>query len=407
VTTNIPTLITLEKNEALMTPISQDEVDLAIQELPTGKVPGPNGFTTNFFHSCWPMLREEVWQLVEESRSYGKVLPALNATFLTLIPKEERVTNTKNFRPISLCNVIYKIISKVIALKLKPILPFIISKEQSGYVEGIQIMDSIILVHDIIHSLKSTRTPGMLLKLDLSKAFDKLIWHYIKEVLTAFGFYPKWIDWILNLISSTFFSILVNRSPSQPFSPSRGIRQGDPLSPFLFVIMEKGLGHYIKTSVENGSLQGLALHGLQPATSHSQFVDDTVLMNTPMAQESSKLNSILSDFSEATGTSFNLAKSHLFFFNTPKDVQQQVSQLLSTPVYYLPTHYLGLPLSNSEAQNLSWDSLLLSISNRLSSWTFRSLNLPAIITLLKLVLQAIPAYLFSALATPQSFIKKI
>jgi hypothetical protein len=75
------------------------------------------------------MLREEVWLVVEESRVSGKFLPALNATFLTLIPKEERVTNPKNFRPIALCNVIYKIISKVIALRLKPILPFIISKE--------------------------------------------------------------------------------------------------------------------------------------------------------------------------------------------------------------------------------------------------------------------------------------
>jgi hypothetical protein len=242
-----------------------------------------------------------------------------------LIPKEERVTNTENFRPISFCNVIYKIISKVIAHKLKPILPFIISKEQSGYVEGRKIMDSIILVHDIIHSLKNTRMPGMLLNLDLSKAFGKLIWHYIKEVLAAFGFCPEWIDWILNLISSTFFSILVNRSPSQPFSPSRGIRQGDPLSPFFFVIMVEDLGHYKRTSVENGFVQGFTLHGLQPATSYRQFVDDTILMNTPMVQESSKLNSILSNFSKATGTSFNLEKSHLFFFNGPKDVQQHVS----------------------------------------------------------------------------------
>jgi hypothetical protein len=95
-----------------MTPIMQPEVDQDIQELPTSKAPGPDGFTTDFFHPCWPMLREEVWQLVEESRSSGKVLPALNAIFLTLIPKEERVTNPKNFRPIALCNVIYKIISR-------------------------------------------------------------------------------------------------------------------------------------------------------------------------------------------------------------------------------------------------------------------------------------------------------
>jgi hypothetical protein len=400
VTTNILTLITQEQNEALMTPISQAEVDQAIQELPTGKAPGPDGFTTDFFHSCWPMLREEVWQLVEESRSSGKVLPALNATFLTLIPKEERVTNPKNFRPIALCNVIYKIISKVIALRLKPILPFIISKEQSGYIEGRQIMDNVILVHEVIHSLKSTRTPGMLLKLDLSKAFDKLSWHYIRVVLTAFGFSTNWTDWIMNLITSAFFSILVNGTPSQPFSPSRGIRQGNPLSPFLFVIMAEGLGRYIKASIENGSLQGLPLHGLQPAASHSQFVDDTMLMNTPTVQEANKLSSILSDFSEATGTSFNLAKSQLFFFNTPEAIQQHISQLLSIPVCTLPTQYLGLPLSDSTAHNLSWDSLLLSISNRLSTWTFRSLNLPARTTLLKSVLQAIPAYLFSSLAAP-------
>jgi len=120
------------------------------------------------------MLREEVWKLVEESCSSGKVLPTLNATFLTLIPKEESVTNARKFKPLSLCNVIYKIISKVIALRLKPILPFIISKEQSVYVEGRQIMDSVILVREIIHSLKITHTLGMLVKLNLSKYFDKL-----------------------------------------------------------------------------------------------------------------------------------------------------------------------------------------------------------------------------------------
>jgi hypothetical protein len=109
----------------------------------------------------------------------------------------------------------------------------------------------------------------MLLKLDLSKDFDKLSWQYMKALLLAFGFNKDWISWIMNLISSTFFSILINGVPSQPFSPSRGIRQGDPLSPFLFVIMAKGLGCYIKASIQNGSLQGLPLHGLQPTASHN------------------------------------------------------------------------------------------------------------------------------------------
>jgi hypothetical protein len=177
-----------------MQPITQVEVDQAIQDLPKGKALVLDGFTTKFFHYFWPMLQEEVWKLVEESCTSGNFLPVLNATFLTLIPKEERVTNPKNFKPIGLWNVIYKIISKVIALRLNPILPFIISKEQLGYVEGSKIMESVILVHEIIHSLKNTRTPGIPLKLDLSKAFDILSWHYMRALLEAFNFSKEWIS---------------------------------------------------------------------------------------------------------------------------------------------------------------------------------------------------------------------
>jgi hypothetical protein len=200
------------------------------------------------------MIREEVWDIIEDSRISGKVLPALNATFLTLIPKEDQVTHPKQFRPISLCNVIYKLLTKVIAQRLKPLLPLIISPEQSGYVEGRKILDSVILAHEVIHSLQSTGTPGMLLKLDLSKAFDKLSWAYMKSILLAFGFALDWVDWILNLTSSAFFSILINGVPSRPFVPSQGIHQGDPLSPFLFIIMAEGLNRFIKASLVDKSL---------------------------------------------------------------------------------------------------------------------------------------------------------
>jgi hypothetical protein len=142
-------------------------------------------------------------------------------------------------------------------------------------VEGRQILDNIILTHEVIHSLQKTRTLGMLLKLDLSKDFDKLSWDYMRAMLLAFGFDPSWVAWILNLTSMTFFSILINDVPSRPFTPTRGIRQGDPLSPFLFIILAEGLGRSIKAAVENRTLKGLPLHGINPPISHSQFVDDT------------------------------------------------------------------------------------------------------------------------------------
>ena len=119
-----------------------------------------------------------------------------------------------------MCNVIYKIISKVIANHLKPILPIIISLEQVGFVEGRQILDGIILVHETIHSLKATKTPGTLLKLDLSKAYDKLNWHFLAGILKYFGFVEKWTNWVMNMVSSAFLSILVNGSPSSPFNAS-------------------------------------------------------------------------------------------------------------------------------------------------------------------------------------------
>jgi hypothetical protein len=123
-------------------------------------------------------------------------------------------------------------------------------------------------------------------------------------------------------------------------------------------------------------------------------------MNTHTVKEVIKLSSILSDFNEASGTTFNLAKLQLFFFNTPLEIQHHLSQIMNTPIDTLPSRYLGLPLSDSASRNISWDSLLLSITNHLKNWTFRSPNLPAIIVILKLVLQTIPTYLFLVMASP-------
>lgn len=195
------------------------------------------------------------------------LLPSLDSTFIALIPKEEGSMTPDKFRPIALCNVIYKVISKVIANRLKPLLPLLISPEQSSYVEGRQILDNIILSHKVIHSLKHTRKAGMILKLDLSKAFDKLNWMYIQKMLLVFGFYPIWVRWIHSLISSSFFSILVNGIPSHPFSSSRGIRHGDPLSPFLFVLMAEGLGRHINQARLAQQIKGISIHN-SPAITH-------------------------------------------------------------------------------------------------------------------------------------------
>jgi hypothetical protein len=125
-----------------MRPITQEEFDQSLKATPLSKALGPDGFTSDFFHYCWDIIREDVWEIIEDSRRSGKVLQALNATSLTLVPKEHSTTSPSQFRPIALCNVIYKLLTKIIATQLKPILPFLISLEQSGYMLRGRSVDS-------------------------------------------------------------------------------------------------------------------------------------------------------------------------------------------------------------------------------------------------------------------------
>lgn len=175
-------------------------------------------------------------------------MKVLNTPFISLIPKQDNGMTPDRFKPIALCNVVYKIISKIIANRLKPLLPTLVSVEKMGYVEGRQILNNIIQAHEVVHSLMSNRQAGMIMQLDLEKANDVLNWTYIRKVLLDFGFDHNWVRWVMALVTSSSYSILVNGSPSKTFKPSIGLRQGDPLSPFLFILMMEGLGRTINST---------------------------------------------------------------------------------------------------------------------------------------------------------------
>eukprot|EP00253_Pinus_taeda_P015324 PITA_15324 len=280
--------------------------------------------------------------------------PGLNATFLALIPKSEGANKLEKYRPIALCNITYKIVSKVIANRLKPLLPLLISPEQSGYVEGRQITDGIILTHEILHSLKQSKKLGMLLKIDLSKAFNS----------------------------------------------------GDPLSPFLFVIVAEGLGRTIKSAALSHNLKGLSFND-SPAYTHQQFVDDNILFGHPSVQEARLLKDLLSTFSDASGALINRVKSQIFFFNTPVATQNSIARILGFTIAKLPSKYLGAPMIASTLKHASWTDLLDKFEAKLSLWTHRALNMASKLILIKAVLQSLPLYLFTLLAAPKWVIKAI
>lgn len=146
-------MVTREDNFNLNRPVTVEEIEEVVKEMQNGKAPSPDGFNVDFFKPCWRIVRQDIVGVVEDSRIFKKVLKVLNESFIALIPKQEKATSPHRFWPIALCNVIYKIISKVIANLLKPLLPTLVSDEQMGYVEGRQILDNIIQTHEMIHSL--------------------------------------------------------------------------------------------------------------------------------------------------------------------------------------------------------------------------------------------------------------
>lgn len=182
------------------------------------------------------------------------------------------------------------------------------------------------------------------------------------------------------LTSSSFFSIIVNGSPSIPFSPSYRIHQGGPLSPFFFIIMAKGLGRYLNAAFKDASIQGLLLHGLNPSSSHTHFLDGTMLVGTPMSQEALEISQMLDDFSEVSTTSINKEKFNIFFINTLLTIQDHVARILGFSRIYLPSEYLGIPLINNSLKKTSWEDLLTTLEKILSSWTFRSLNMEGVLS---------------------------
>eukprot|EP00253_Pinus_taeda_P021341 PITA_21341 len=382
-------------------------VEEAVRNMPNDKSPGPDVFTINFYKACWNIVKQDIWEIVEDSRRSKTILKSLNSTFIALVPKVEEANTPEKFRPIALCNVIYKIISKVISNRLKMILPGIISQEQSGYVEGRQILDNILLAQEMIHSLHSRKEAGMLMQLDLSKAYDKVSWTYLEAILEAFGFSKQWIKWILALIKSPRYSILVNGAPSSPFIPSRGIRQGDPLSHFLFVILMEGLSKLIAKRKAEGQIKGLQPIRSCPATMHQQFVDDTMLHGTPTVKEAIAYRDILHLFSKASGMEINFSKSTIFFFNTHQVVQSHLSRLLGFKIGSLPSKYLGAPLTLKPWQKAHWEEVLANMERRCKHWTNRALNFAGRLVLTKAILQAIPQYMLSILPAPKGILGQI
>lgn len=297
-------VVTEDMSRSLETNFSVDEIKKAVFSMPADKSPGLDGMNAMFYQKHWnivgPLVSRAVMDCLEEKEG----LNLINSTLITLIPKVKEPKSVGDYRPISLCNVVYKVISKVLINRLKEILPLIISTTQSAFVPGQLITDNALIAYECLHHIKLMKTGKRCyaaMKLDMSKAYDRVEWIFIEKMLTKMGFKQRWVQMIMRCVTSVRYSFQINGQTYGEVVPTRGLRQGDPLSPYLFLICAEGLSALISQAESREDILGLKIARRAPSISHLFFADDSLLFLKASTRSLQSIQEIFWLYSECSG----------------------------------------------------------------------------------------------------------
>ncbi|KAL8139423.1 LOW QUALITY PROTEIN: hypothetical protein V2J09_005444 [Rumex salicifolius] len=391
--------------ETLMKPFTAMEVEGAVRSMGSFKAPGPDGFQPVFYQQCWDVVVDSVVRFVLEFFASGKLLRATNDALLVLIAKVNKPERISQFQPISLCNVLFKTITKTMVIRLKQVISKLVGPTQSSFIPGRLSTDNIVIVQEAVHSMrrKQGRKGWMLLKLDLEKAYDRIRWDFLEDTIRATGLPTTWVGWIMECVSGPSMSLLWNGEKTSAFRPTRGLRQGDPLSPYLFVLCLERLCHLIDEAVGKGDWKPIRLSRGGPLLSHICFGDDLILFVEASVAQIGVLRRVLENFCLASGQKVSLEKSKIFF---SRNVSREKETLISNASGIASTRdlgkYLGMPILQKCLNKETFREILERVSSRLAGWKGRSLSLAGRLALTKSVLSAIPIHSMSSIMLPAS-----
>ncbi|KAG7572582.1 Reverse transcriptase domain [Arabidopsis suecica] len=364
--------ISQETNENLVRPPTPEEIRQACFAIHADKAPGPDA------------------QLIPKITSPKKVL---------------------DFKPIALCSVYYKIIAKLLTKRLQPVLNNIISENQSAFVPQRAISDNVLITHETLHYLKTSKEKKrcfMAVKTDMSKAYDRLEWDFIQTVMEKQGFHSQWIHWIMQCVKTVSYSYLLNGTAKGLVTPQHGIRQGDPLSPYIFILCSEVLSGLCHRAQENGKLIGIRVATGSPRVNHLLFADDTMFFCRSDAKNCVELASILQKYETASGQKINFLKSAITFsVKTHKDIRERVKRTLNIQKEGGQGKYLGLPELFGRKKKDLFSMIVDRIKQRARSWSSRFLSSAGKRIMLKSVLAAMPTYTMTCFKVPASLCKRI
>ncbi|XP_074318894.1 uncharacterized protein LOC141655729 [Silene latifolia] len=350
--------VTEQMNNILRANYTEVEIVEALNQMHPLKAPGPDGMNALFFQTYWHIVGPSV------------------------------------------------IVSKVLANRLKQFLGDIVSENQSAFTSGRLITDNILLAFEMFHYMKNSRGGGghMALKLDMSKAYDRVEWVFLEKVLLRMGFDGVWVDRVMNCVRTVSYEVVVNGELSNPIYPGRGLRQGDPISPYLFILCAEVLSSLMKRAVEAGTLHGIRIAPTAPVISHLLFADDSIFFVKAAESEARKVMDILAQYERASGQVINFDKTTVSFSKgTRGDRKERVVAVLGVRVVGVQDRYLGLPTIVGHSKHVISKVIRDKLSKKLQGWRGLLLSKAGREVVIKAVAQSIPTYAMSVFKLPANF----
>ena len=407
----VKTLITDQINDFLTTPATEDEVRAALFLMHPEKAPGPDGMTALFFQKPWATIKMDMLFLVNSFLQDGVFDKRLNTTNICLIPKTKRPNRMTELRPISLCNVRYKNISKILCQRLKKILPSLISETQSAFVEGRLISDNILIAQEMFHGLRtnpSCKGKFMAIKTDMSKAYDRVEWNFIEELLKKMGFCEKWISWIMWCITTVQYRVLLNGQPRGLIVPKRGLRQGDPLSPYLFILCTEVLIANIRKAEQEKLITGIKVATASPSVSHLLFANDSLFFCKANKEQCGVILGILKQYEAVSGQMINFSKSSIQFgHKVGDDIKAEIKSALGIHSIGGMGSYLGLPESLGGSKTRIFSFVRDRLQTRINGWSAKFLSKGGKEVMIKSVVAVLPTYVMSCFRLPKTITSKL
>ncbi|KAG7589015.1 Reverse transcriptase zinc-binding domain [Arabidopsis suecica] len=387
--------------------VTAEEIRQVLFAMPANKAPGPDGFTCEFFKSAWSVVGDDFTTAIQSFFIKGFLPKGVNTTILALIPKKEDAKVMKDYRPISCCNVLYKVISKILANRLKSLLPEIISPNQTAFIKNRLLMENVLLASEIVKDYhKDDVSPRCAMKIDISKAFDSVQWSFLLETLKAMHFPGKFIHWIQLCISTATFSVQVNGELTGFFGSKRGLRHGCALSPYLFVICMNVLSQRINKAAVEGKF-GYHPRCHNVLLTHLCFADDLMVFAEGTKRSIEGIMSVFDDFAKCSGLKISIEKSTLYMAGIAPETQAEIQQSFPFATGQLPVRYLGLPLMTKAMSAQDYLPLTEKVRARISSWTSRFLSYAGRLQLIRSVLMSITNFWSATFCLPGACMKEI